>query len=337
MRLQDIGGEFGWISRMKEAHAAGAGQELLLGIGDDAAVLAPAPGCQWVVTTDMLVEGVHFRRDWSDPYSIGWKAAAVNLSDIAAMGATPTFAFVSIAFTEQETVESLDRIYDGLADCLTRYGAKLAGGDTNASPDRLVINVTLIGSVVPGQAWLRSGAKIGDAILVTGALGNSAAGLALLTELGLPRAEKPGRELLGIHRRPQPRLVASRAAAATGKVRAAMDISDGLMADVKKLCEASRVGARIDSARVPISESLRDAAALLKRDPLTLALNGGEDFELLLIVPPGDVDVVKNAVETAGTPIAVIGEIVKTGVKVIGPDGATELTIDAPGWDHFGQ
>ena len=200
---------------------------------------------------------MHFRRDWSDPYSIGWKAAAVNLSDIAAMGAEPTFAFLSLGLAEQDTVESLDRLYDGFSDCLHRYGARLAGGDTNCSPHGLVLCVTQMGTVASGQALTRAGARIGDALLVTGTLGDAAGGLRLLTEQGPGRAEKTSRDLVGAHRRPHPRVPAARAAAATGKVHAAMDLSDGLAGDLPKLAAASGVGVCVEMAKLPVSAALR--------------------------------------------------------------------------------
>lgn len=336
MRIDEIGGEFGLIARLRETYAGATGDGLTVSLGDDAAVLNAPADRQIVVTTDMLVEGVHFRRDWSDPYSIGWKAAAVNLSDIAAMGADPTFAFVSIAFAARETVENLDRLYDGLSDCLNRYGARLAGGDTNATPDNLVLSVTQMGSVPADEVMTRTGARVGDVLLVTGTLGNSAAGLALLTEHGYPRAEKANPFTVAAHRRPQPRVFAGRAAAQTRKVRAAMDISDGLAGDVQKLCAASGTGARIEAAALPLSDDLCQVAAELGLDPLALALAGGEDYELLLAVAPADVGVVKSAVEATGVSATVVGEVIKAGLRVIGPDGADDLQRKPQGWDHFG-
>ena len=336
MRLSEIGGEFGFIERIRATYAGAKSEDLALSVGDDAAVLNVPSDRQVVVTTDLLVEGVHFRREWSDFYSVGWKAAAVNLSDIAAMGADPTFAFVSLALPQDETVEGLERLYDGFCDCLTRYGAQLAGGDTNATSGGLVVNVTLLGTVPRGQALLRSGAKPGDVLLVTGTLGDSAAGLALLSRLGGARAEKAGPECVLAQRRPQPRVVAARAARAAGKVHAAMDISDGLGGDTQKLCTASGVGARIDSASLPLSEGLKAAAAELGRSPLDFALSGGEDFELLLAAAPGDVDALRAAVAATGTALTPIGEVLRIGFHLIGPDGA-DLSVEEGGWDHFAR
>ena len=337
MRISDIGGEFGFIDRVRETYTGSIGDGLVVPIGDDAAVLEIPSGLQVVVTTDMLIEGVHFRRDWSDAYSIGWKAAAVNLSDIAAMGADPTFAFISLAFNTDETVENLDRMYDGFSDCLNRYGARLAGGDTNATPNSLVISVTQFGTVPTGQALTRSGAKAGDILLVTGTLGNAAAALALLTLHGVARAEKVSKELLSAHRRPQPRVVAARAARETRKVHAAMDISDGLIGDLKKLCIASGVGARVDAGALPLSDDLRAAAELLGQDAVALALDGGEDYELLLAVSPDAVEIVIQAMSETGIPVTAIGEILKSGLHIIAPNGGDEISTERAGWDHFLQ
>ena len=335
MRLSDIGGEFGFIDRIRETYAGAAGGGLAVPLGDDAAVLDVPKGRQVVVTTDLLIEGIHFRRDWSDFYSIGWKAAAANLSDIAAMGADPTFTFVSLALTPDDTVERLERLYDGLSDCLTRYGSRLAGGDTNSSPGGLAINITQLGTVPTGTALTRPGAKSGDILLVTGTLGDSAAGLALLRMHGPVKAEKMTHDLLTAHRRPQPRIVAARAARETGLVHAAMDISDGLSGDVPKLCAASGVGARINTAALPISSALFSAEGLLEQSAWEIALAGGEDFELLLAVAPGDVEAVQAAVTATGTALTPIGEVGRSGLHFAAPDGSGDLPAVAQGWDHF--
>lgn len=335
MRIKDIGGEFGLIDRIRHTYSGSHGplDDLSVGIGDDAAVFDPA-GQHVVVTTDMLVEGVHFRRDWSDFYSIGWKAAAVNLSDIAGMGAEPTYAFISLAFGAGETVENMDRLYDGFVDCLNRYGARLAGGDTNSTPRNLVISVTLLGRVPAGRALTRSGARVGDHIVVTGTLGNSAAGLALLIEAGLARAEKLDKDLVNIHRRPQPRITASRVAAVTDGVHAAMDLSDGLAGDLAKLCHASGVGAVVHAASLPISDSARRVAEMVGKDPNTFALHGGEDYELLLsVAPDASAGLIRSLME-AGVPATVIGEMTKQGLR-LETDEASEDLAAAGGWDHF--
>lgn len=334
MRISDIGGEFGFIDHIRATFAGAKADSLAVPIGDDAAVLDVPADRQIVVTTDALVEGVHFRRDWSDPYSIGWKTAAVNLSDIAAMGADPTFTFVSLALPAGETVEWLERLYDGLCDCLNRYGARLAGGDTNSAGAGMVISVTQLGTVPRGQALTRTGAKVGDVLLVTGTLGDSAAGLALLLQCGAAQAEKVSHDAVQSHRRPQPRVVAGRAARLTGCVRAAMDISDGLAGDLPKLCAASGVGARIDAAALPLSEAVRVAAQELGQSPLDMGLDGGECCELLLAVAPGDVEAVQAAVAATGTVLTPIGEVLRAGFHILGPNGE-ELPTQRRGWDHF--
>ncbi len=334
MRISEIGGETGLIERLRATYAGAAGSGLALAAGDDAAVLDIPTGLQLVVTTDLLIEGVHFRRDWSDAYSIGWKAAAVNLSDTAAMGADPTFTFVSLALPPDETVEGIERLYDGLCDCLGRYGAKLAGGDTNRTSGSLSLNITQLGTVPAGSALKRSGAKTGDVLLVTGTLGNSNAGLLLLERQGASKAEKLCRVLVQSHRRPQPRIVAGRALRETGLVHACMDISDGLAADLPKLCAASGVGAQVDVSHLPVSGDLAAMASELARPAWELALSGGEDYELLIAVAPADVEAACAAVAATGTALTLIGEITRTGLRFIGPDGA-DLPAATGGWDHF--
>ena len=330
MQLSDIGGEFGWIDRLRVRHA-GAGADLPVPIGDDAAVLSVPAGRQVVVTTDMCVEGVHFRRDWSTAADIGWKAAAVNLSDIAAMGAVPTFAFLSIAFPPDMDVDYLDALLDGLTDCLAENGARLAGGDTN-SHDKLILSVTMLGTVEAGRAWTRGGARAGDALCVTGTLGDSAWGLSLLTQFGPKQAEKMAPFALARHRRPVPRCDVARALAPLGIVRAAMDISDGLAGDLPKLCAASGVGAHV---LLPALPRAVEGPRMTQEDQQRMAFAGGEDYELLLAVAPADISAARVACESVGVPLTVIGEVVPSGLSLVDADG-TEHSIAAHGWDHFG-
>jgi len=334
MRLSEIGGEFGWIDRVRSAQAGASGGGLAVSIGDDAAVLDVPAGRQVVVTTDLLLEGIHFRRDWSGFDDIGWKAAAVNLSDVAAMGAEPTFAFVSLAFGPDERVEDLDALYQGLSDCLARYGARLAGGDTNRTTGGLVLNIAQLGTVPAGRAWTRAGGRAGDILLVTGIGGDSAGGLALLTRFGVDEAARLSPHLVAAHRRPSPRLEAAWALQEAGVVRAAMDISDGLAGDLPKLCAASGCGARVSLAALPVSDALRDAQRLLGQSAAEVALAGGEDFELLLAVAPADVDAARAAVASAGTTLTAIGELIPEGLLLIGQDGEAR-PFPSRGWDHF--
>ncbi len=334
MRLSEIGGEFGWIDRVRSAQAGASGDGLAVAIGDDAAVLDVPAGLQIVATTDLLLEGVHFRRDWSGFDDIGWKAAAVNLSDVAAMGADPTFTFVSLAFGPNERVEDLDALYRGLSDCLAGHGARLAGGDTNRATGGLVLNVAQLGTVPQGRAWTRAGGRAGDVLLVTGTLGDSAGGLALLTRLGADEAERLAPHLVAAHRRPSPRLEAARVLQEAGVIHAAMDISDGLAGDLPKLCAASGCGARVNLAALPTSNALRDAQALLGQSAADVALAGGEDFELLLAVAPGDVDAAHAAVAAAGTTLTAIGALIPEGLTLLGLDDKAR-PFPSRGWDHF--
>jgi thiamine-monophosphate kinase len=202
----------------------------------------------------------------------------------------------------------------------------------------MCISVTQIGTVPRGQALRRDAARPGDILLVTGSLGGSAVALALLDQFGVQKAEKIDKDLITLHRRPQPRIVAARAAAGTGKVRSAMDISDGLVTDARKLCTASGAGLRIDAGSLPISDSVRAAAELIGIDPVLCALTGGEDYELLLAVDPGCVDEVAAAVADAGVTLTAVGEVLnKTGVRIVAPNGVDDFEIGPGGWDHFAE
>jgi thiamine-monophosphate kinase len=254
-------------------------------VGDDAAVLRPTPGRRLVVTTDVVVEGRHFSAALSDPEDWGWKAVAVNLSDIAAMGAEARWLVVAMTLPPETGTALLDRVYAGLRAACLAFAVGLAGGDTSAGPV-LSLAVTAIGEAE--RVVTRAGARPGDRLVVSSPLGAAAAGLALLGR-DQPRA----RELLGrfpglaaAHRRPQPQLDAGRRLAAAG-ASAMLDVSDGLAGDALHLAEASGVGLELDAAAVPLAAGVAEAAALLGRDPLDLALAGGEDFAIAAALPPG--------------------------------------------------
>ncbi len=330
MRLGEVG-EFNFIDSI--ARLAGCpAAPVLVGIGDDAAVLDVGSAQKLVVTTDAMVQGVHFRRDWLAPHQIGWRAMAACLSDIAAMGAQPTAVFASVALPADLDSEYALDIVRGLADCARRFDTTLAGGDCTVSPALIFIDTVAIGTTP--QPWLRSQARPGDVLMVTGSLGDAAAAVALLSSGRCPDDIPP--PLLERFARPLPRLREASILSARGLVNAALDISDGLVQDAGHMATQSGVAIRLESAAVPISDICRAAAAELGHDPLSWALAGGEDFELLLAVPAHRVaeaqQLLSDHCETSLTPVGAVAS--GCGVTVLDADGQ-QLALDRSGWDHF--
>jgi thiamine-monophosphate kinase len=312
-------GEFELIRRFTQALPL-AGEGVRVGPGDDAAVLAPPPGEELVATADAVVEGVHFDRTFT-PEDVGWKALAVNLSDLAAMGARPLWALVCLGVPPGARPAAVVRIAHGLGACARRHRIAIAGGNVTRAAE-LSVTVTVLGAVPEGRALLRSGARSGDLVLVTGTLGDAALGR-------LPGAPAA---LVRRQRRPAPRLAAGRALA--GLVRAAIDVSDGLVQDLGHLCEASGVGARIGAADLPVSDAARRFARV-RADVCDAALTGGEDYELVLAVAPSLLAAARAAAAKARTPLSVIGRFVRgRGVRVVGPTGA-RIAVAARGHDHL--
>lgn len=281
--------EFRLIEQLRRTFGR-TGPAVIRGIGDDAAVIAPPTGRQVVLTTDLLVEGVHFDLRTASLEEIGYKAAVANLSDIAAMGARPESALVSVALPASWTAPHVLRLYRGIMDACRPHRVALIGGDTSSSPDRLFLCLTITGSVPSGDALMRAGARAGDLLYVTGTLGDSLAGLALISRgrrrnavLRLKPAER--RFLIDRHRRPTAQLRLGQTLSAHRLASAAIDLSDGLSGDLHHLCEQSRVGAEISAAALPLSPALRAYARASRTDPVRLALRGGEDYELLFTVP----------------------------------------------------
>jgi len=303
-------GEFGLIARLEKKLARRGG--VRLAIGDDAALLDTLTSP--VVTCDALVEGVHFRLDWTSPRALGWKAIAVNVSDIAAMGGVPVAAFVSLALPLSmpgRDVEFVEELYAGMEEAAATYGLTIAGGDTVKSPSALMLSVALIGNAP--QPVLRSGAAPGDALLVTGTLGDSAAGLELLLQPPLAIDDEARAFLLARHHEPTARLREVQAALTVpGAVRAGLDVSDGLAGDAAHIANCSGVTLEIETARLPISKACHALAGALGRDAQDFALAGGEDYELLLCVAPHQADEVIAAVQAVtGTPMTAIGRVVE--------------------------
>jgi thiamine-monophosphate kinase len=291
-----------------------------VGIGDDCAVLRIPAGDEALVTTDFSLEGVHFRREWHPPDSVGHRCLARGLSDVAAMGGTPRAAFLSLALPEELPQSWVDQFIAGFLKLARRYSVTLAGGDTAQSPDGILADIVVLGSVPAGEAVLRSGAKPGDLIYVSGTLAEAIADLEQLRE---------GRKLRPqAHRKhfyPEPRVAVGQFLREKKLVSAMIDISDGLSTDLSHICEESGVGAVIHVDRIP--------AAVRGKDALRYALHGGDEYELLFTTHP-DRRVPK---QVEGIPITRIGEIVRgRRIELRFPGGSKE-PLPARGWEHFNK
>jgi len=331
-------GESDFIDALRQRVAAKS-QSLIAGIGDDAAVFRSTAGKETVITADLLVEDIDFRLTTTPPYLLGHKVLAVSLSDIAAMGARPLWSMISIGVPEDVwQTDFVERLYDGVLDLANRYGVQLIGGDTSRTTENIVIDSIVAGEATAGMSVLRTGASAGDQIFVTGSLGAAAAGLRLIERgahlaeqnLGDEDSQKLDHILLR-QLRPEPRvgwgIVLGEERLATSMI----DLSDGLSSDLNRLCTASGVGALIDSSLLPIDERVTELCGRRALDPLQLALHGGEDFELLFTVKPGDVSKLPRRVD--GVEIKRIGEITSEGVKI--SEGARIWELKPGGWKHF--
>lgn len=277
MDLRELG-EFGLIEEIKQGIEVPQGY---LGIGDDCAVMPQKSGMETLVSTDMLIEGTHFLMDDISAYRLGWKSAAVNISDIAAMGGRCTGSFLSFALPKGLSQEWTDEFFRGYKEISSLYGCPLLGGDTTYSPDRLCISVTVTGEAPAGKSVKRSNAAIGDLICVTGNLGDSGCGLKIILE-GSGR-DADAEKLIARHYLPMPRVKEGMEIAAAG-ASAMMDISDGIGSDLRHIIESSGVGAEIDTSMIPLSNELKSKCAEYGWDPLELAISGGEDYELLFTI-----------------------------------------------------
>ena len=306
---------------------SGSEPGVVVGPGDDAAVVDQGAG-QLVLTTDLLAEGVHFERGAISARDLGAKAITVNVSDVAAMAASPRYALVALAVPNDVDAAWVMELVGGMRDACAEYALTLVGGDTNRA-ELVVVSVAVVGEVAPDRAVLRSGARVGDRVVVTGSLG-AAAGRAA-EALSQPW----GRALIEALERPVARVGEGQMLARAGAT-AMMDLSDGLAKDLSRLCEASGVGARVVLAAVPVAEPLSSGAAMLGVDASALALSGGEDYELLATLPADAVERAREELRSGfGVDLSEIGEIVR-GPGLVGVDvegGAAPL--EPAGWDHF--
>ncbi len=326
-------GERGLIQRIRERFPAPAGA-LQVGIGDDAAVTAGVRGELDVLTTDALVEGVHFDLRFSSFADVGYKALAVNVSDIAAMGATPRLALLSLILPDRLSVSEVDSLLDGFSQMADEAGVLLAGGNITRTPGPLTIDVTAVGHVRRRRVLTRGGGKAGDILYVTGAVGAAAAGLGMLRAGGQVQEDGELAALIDRHRRPVPRL---RVGALLGRTRAAtacMDLSDGLADAVSQLAQASGTGAVVDAAALPVPAAARRWFGSQGHDPVRAALAGGDDYELLFSVSPRARGRLRTVVRQArGVPITRIGELTASPAILVKTDAATEPMPD--GFTHF--
>lgn len=305
-----------------------------LGIGDDAAAVELPGGDLLLITTDLLMEDVHFRFAWGDFAQLGWKALAQNLSDIAAMGGAPTHAVIALALPAGVTAEQAAELYRGLGELAEQSGVDVVGGDTIRSSGPLTIGVTVLGRVPAAELLTRGGGRPGDALFVTGALGAAAVGVRLL-DSGRPVPEELHPAVLA-QLQPQPRLTPARVLATTGRITAMMDLSDGVATDLHRMCRAGGTGAVIERDRLPLAPVVFAACAWLAEggvhcDPLEMALCGGEDFELLLTAPPDAEDELRRRIDPL--PLTRIGALTASPDLLLhGDDGDIPLPW---GFTHF--
>lgn len=345
--------EFDFINRIRRlAREGGASSGLVRGIGDDAAVLKSLPGSDIVVSTDLLVEDVDFRRATTQPGLLGHKALAVSLSDLAAMGARPRWALLSLGVPKDVWDSGfVDNFYVGFFELAARYGVQLIGGDLSRTTDKIVIDSIAIGECLSEREVFRAGAQPGDRIFVTGFLGDAAAGLRLI-ERGArlpafpgpatkePTATvesetepRPTDHLLLRQLRPEPRVGWGLLLGEQKLATAMIDLSDGLSSDLNHLCEESKVGALVDAASIPIDPLVKDLSGRRALDPLMLALHGGEDFELLFTVSPKNVAKLPKRVD--GVSLTCIGEIKGASAGVQISEGSRTWRLEPGGWEHF--
>ncbi len=329
MILRDIG-EFGLISKIRDWMGASR-SDVVQGIGDDVAVVEMGKKVL-LLTTDLLIEEIHFERSWTDPYRLGKKALAVNLSDIAAMGGIPKYFLISLGLPRTLPFSFVSLFYRGLKEMARQFQVDLVGGDTSLS-QKIIINICVIGEGKRGSLLFRNGAKVGDDLYVSGTLGDAALGLKILQNKSSPRNPK---RLINKHLSPTPRLELGQALARKKIASAMIDVSDGLLSDTLHLMEESKVGARIWEDHIPLSDSYRRWIRTYSKDPYQFALSGGEDYELLFTALPEKRATILSLAHSLNIPITRVGEILpkKEGVQLIGR-GGEKISPNRTGFDHF--
>jgi thiamine-monophosphate kinase len=338
-RVGDIG-EFGLIRRISDLlNRDGIRSErVTIGIGDDTASFLPRPGYELLVTCDCLVEGRHYLPRYILPRDLGRRAMTLNISDIGAMGGRPLYALISLGLKAEMFVRDVEEIYRGFLVELNPFGASIVGGNLTQSGNGMFIDITLIGEVEQGRGVRRSGARPGDAILVTGYPGQAAAGLQLL--LHAPDDPKLlGHPLVKIYNTPSHRAQLGEAIAQAGWATAMIDTSDGFLGDLGHICEESGVGAELFKEKLPMSEDLREAALILHRDPYDFFLGESDDYELVITCRPEDVALLRSTmIRCCPVPLTEVGRITGAAreITLLLPDGERR-PVKPLGWDHFGS
>ncbi len=343
MKLSRVG-ELAAILKIK-ALCRRPGREVVAGIGDDAAAYRAGAGLITLATSDMLVEGVHFDLSYATCAELGFKALAVNISDIAAMGGRPRYYLVSVALRPDFRVEDLEMLYKGMESVAGSFGVYAIGGDTCGTSGPLVISITVLGEAGKDNVVRRSGARPGHDIYVTGSLGDSAGGLELLKSgAGRPKPGASGRKgsaaakdaaayLISRHLMPEPRVKAGRMFAEAGLAASMIDISDGLSSDLGHILDESGVGAEVEADRLPISSRLLDVFG--RKQAPGLALHGGEDYELLFTARKTDRDKIKDCARRLRTAVTLVGKVTRgKGAFLVSGDGGKEI-LNPKGYEHF--
>jgi thiamine-monophosphate kinase len=331
MQIERLG-EFGLIHRIEKKFRTN-NSSIIMGMGDDAAVINPSRGKFLLFSTDTLREDIHFRKDYSSFYDIGWKSVAVSISDIAAMGGTPRYLLLSLAIPGKTSVKDLDNLLKGIKDISERYNVSLIGGNVSRANSGITIDTTVIGEVTKKGGVKRSGALTGDLIYVTGSVGGSAIGMELLKGSVKNACSK---SVISNHLRPVPRVKEGQIIRTHRLATAMIDISDGLLSDLGHVCEQSMVGACIYSNLIPLPEVPDSLKKWLAKDPLFYALYGGEDYELLVTVRKRNRDRLEDIFEREGLKITYIGEVASkdTGISIIDEKGKKKK-VNPAGYDHF--
>jgi thiamine-monophosphate kinase len=330
--VRDIGEE--GLIRIFSVKGAALGGKVLVPNGDDAAAWFVEPRYASVVTTDTQVEGVHFDFGFASPIAIGRKLVAVNLSDIAAMGARPRYLLLSVCIAPDVQVATIEKIAQGIKEMCKLYGVAVIGGNTTSTSGPMILGATLIGRAEPDELVRRRGAQVGDAIFVTGQLGDAKAGLHMVQSGHLPDRDSPYSPLYRALTDPVPRVEVGRRLAQHSLPNAMCDVSDGLGRDLRRLLVPEGLGGRLEAGSFPISSPMRNYCEHRGVSPEAEAMLGGEDYELLFTADPSDTQHVVDICSRAATPVARIGTVtVSRDIEVLLPDGSVE---DVPtGFQHY--